>query len=313
MTDPLPMAIVVVSFNTRELLESCLRSAVAADPTELVVVDSGSTDGSVELVRERFGEARLIVTEANRGYGAAANEGIGECSAPAVLLLNSDTAIAPDALRALGRYLAEHPRVAVVGPRLENPDASLQQSAHAYPGVADTILAETGLHLLVRRLPLLRDRFYRTWSHDRARLVPWVLGAALAIRRTAFEAVGGFDPAFFMYGEESDLCRRLERGGHEIHYVPLTSVVHVGGASTRARAATMQREFVISRRRYLSRYETAAVATRVLAVLRAATAARLVRDVMMLRLVRDPARRTALREAVAARRSLLREHDVWRV
>jgi GT2 family glycosyltransferase len=306
------MAVVAVSFNTRELLENCLRSVVAAQPAETVVVDSGSTDGSRELVRTQFPQVRLVTTSENRGYGAAANAGIAACSAPAILLLNSDTTISSDAPRSLGGYLAEHPSVAIAGPRLLNADGSLQRSAHPYPSVGDTILAETGLHLIVRGLPRVRERFFRTWSHDVPRRVPWVLGAALAIRRSAFETVGGFDPGFFMYGEESDLCRRLERAGYEIHYAPVTSVVHIGGASTRVHADAMRRELVVSRRRYLMRHSAPASARRVLAVLRVINVVRLVRDVLTLFVVRDAARRAALRDTIVSRRALLAERGLWR-
>src|SRR5207244_1360931 len=113
-SSPLAMAVVVVSFNTRDVLERCLQSVIAAAPVETVVVDNGSSDGSAGLVRTRFPSVRLIVSHENLGYGSAANRGIAACSAPGVLLLNSDTVLAPDALGALGAYLAERPRVAVV-------------------------------------------------------------------------------------------------------------------------------------------------------------------------------------------------------
>jgi N-acetylglucosaminyl-diphospho-decaprenol L-rhamnosyltransferase len=302
MTEPLPVAAVVVSFNTAELLERCLHSVMDAHPAEVIVVDNGSTDGSVAMAQERFPQVRLITPETNRGYGAAANHGVAASSAPAILLLNSDTTIEPDAPGSLGGYLAEHPTVAVAGPRLLNPDGSLQRSARPYPSVGDTLLAETGLHLVVRRLPGIRERFFRTWSHDLPQRVPWVLGAALAIRRSAFEAVGGFDTGFFMYGEESDLCRRLERAGYEIHYAPVTSVVHIGAASTRSRADAMRRERLVGHKRYLLRHSTRASAERILAVLRVIDFVRMVRDTLASRVVRDPARRTALRETIASRR-----------
>jgi N-acetylglucosaminyl-diphospho-decaprenol L-rhamnosyltransferase len=308
----LAMSVVVVSFNTRDVLEPCLESVAAAQPVETVVVDNGSTDGSVELVRTRFPGVQLIVTEQNRGYGCAANQGIAACSTPCVLLLNNDTVLAADALRALGRYLAERPRAAVVGPRLENPNGSLQRSAYAYPSAADTILGESGLHHLVRRVPLLRERFWRTWSHATARRVPWVLGAALAIRRSAFDEVGGFDVAYFMYGEEVDLSRRLERAGFETHYAPVTTVVHLSGASTGKRATAMRREFLISKRRYLLRYESPGSAARVLGILRTIAMARMIRDAVLARLARERDHRLRLNNSVAAWRRLLAERELWK-
>jgi GT2 family glycosyltransferase len=313
MTRPSPLtaAVVVVSFNTRDVLERCLESVIAASPVETVVVDNGSTDGSVDLVRTRFPSVRLIVNHGNLGYGGAANQGIAACSAPAVLLLNSDTVLARDALRALGGYLAERPRVAVVGPKLVKLDESPHRSAFAYPSVADTLLGESGLHLLVRRVPLLRERFHRTSSQTVARRVSWVVGAALAIRRSAFEAVGGFDSTYFMYGEEVDLCRRLERAGFETHFAPVTTVVHLGGASSGSRIASM-RQLLLSQKRYLLRHESRRTAARVLGALRAIAAARLVRDAVLLRVARDPERRLRLRESIALWRGLLAERCLWK-
>lgn len=312
MISPLPMSVVVVSFNTRELLERCLRSVIAAAPVETVVIDNGSTDGSIELVRDVFSACRLIVAERNHGYGGAANEGISACSAPAVLLLNSDTILAPDAVSALGGYLAKNPRVAVVGPRLVNGDGSLQRSAYAYPSIADLFIAETGLHLLMGRIPVLQERFYRTWSHTANRCVPWVLGAALAIRRSAFETVGGFDPGYFMYGEEVDLCRRLETAGFETHYAPITTVVHLGGASTDKRPVAMRRELVLSRNRYLRRHGSPGSLARRLVALRAIVAVQMARDAILYLVARDQDRRTRLRSSARNWCALLRERELWR-
>jgi GT2 family glycosyltransferase len=305
------MAAAIVSFNTRALLDACLASVAAAGPAETVVVDNGSADGSIELVLDRHRGVRLIICERNQGYGAAANRAIAACSSAFVLLLNSDTVLAPGALRALETYLDDHPRAAVVGPRLVYPDGTLQRSTYPDPSVADTLLGETGLHLLTRRLPYLSERSLRTWRHDVARAVPWVLGAALAIRREAFAAVGGFDEGFFLYGEEVDLCRRLAAAGYETHFAPVTSVVHVGGASTRQRPG-MQREYLVSRRRDLLAHPRRGTAARVLATLRAITVARMLRDGVRLRLTRDVERRRRLEASVRTCRGLLHERGLWK-
>jgi N-acetylglucosaminyl-diphospho-decaprenol L-rhamnosyltransferase len=312
LPEPLPLAVAVVSYDTRDLLERCLRSVRAARPVQTVVVDNGSTDGSIELVRERFSEMTLIVNDPNRGYGAAANQAIAASSAPVVLLLNSDTEIAPDAPEALGRYLAEHPEAAVAGPRLVNPDGSLQASTLGFPSRADMLMGDTGLHLLVRRMPGLRERFLRTWSHDAARPVPWLRGAALAIRRSAFEAVGGFDERYFMYYEEVDLCRRLAAAGLQTHFAPVTDVVHARAASTRKHPRAMRREWLVSYGRYLARHETGRAAAGQLRLLRSFMLARRRRDRIRLRLVRDPEQRRALAAAVEGWDALLRERALWK-
>lgn len=310
--DPRRLAVAIVSFNGCEDLRRCLDSVIAAAPAEVVVVDNASSDGSVELVRATYPDVRLIANEINRGYGAAANQAIAASATPATLLLNSDTIIAPDTPTTLGGYLADHPAVAVVGPRLVNADGSLQRSTYAFPSAADMLFGESGLHLLVRSVPLLRERFWRTWSHDQSRAVPWLLGAALAIRRAPFDAVGGFDEGFFMYGEEVDLCRRLAAEGFETHYTPGTTVVHLGGSSTRREAQAMRREYLVSMRRYLRRHEPDRSAAAVLAVLRAAVMARLARDTLHSGLARSADARTGLRAASAGWRALLSEPSLWK-
>lgn len=310
--DALAVAVVVVSFDTRDLLQRCLASVREARPRDTVVVDNGSADGSIETVRREFPEVRLMVNERNRGYGAAANQAIAACGAPVVLLLNSDTELDSGALPALGRYLAENPIVAVVGPRLVNGDGSLQPSTLPFPSVADMLLGDTGLHLLVRRAPAVRELFLRTWAHDVARPVPWVSGAALAIRRSAFEVVGGFDEDYFMYWEEVDLCRRLAAAGFPTHYAPVTTVVHERSASTVKQPAAMRREWLVSYRRYLAHHATTRSGAAQLGLLRAFMLARAARDRVRLRRARDPERVRRLTARVRDWDALLSEPGLWR-
>jgi len=245
-----PFAVVVVNFNTREDLRACLRSVVASAPRQIVVADNGSTDGSREVVREAFPSVALLCLDENPGYGGAANRAIAATSAPYVLLLNSDTLIAPDALETLGAYLDTHPGAAVVGPRLLNPDGSLQPSCYPFPGSLRWAFDNDDVGRLLARLPLVRELGLRTWRHDRSRRVPWVKGAALALRRAAFDAVGGFDESFFMYHEESDLCFRLADAGWEVHFAPVTDVVHTGGTSTAQRQPEMDAALARSATRF---------------------------------------------------------------
>ena len=314
MSDPASaMSMAIVSFNTRDLVAQCVTSALAAHPGQVIVVDNASQDATVEMLHAEFPGVTVIANDVNRGYGAAANQAVAASCAPAVLLLNSDTVVAPDCVATLAGYLAAHPSVAVVGPRLANADGSLQRSTYPFPSAADMVLGETGLHRLVRRIPGLRERFLRTWRHDVARPVPWVLGAALAIRRAPFELVGGFDESYFLYSEEVDLCRRLKTAGFETHYAPVTTVVHYGGESTRQLGEGMRRQLIMSKAGYLRRHETRSKARRVLLTLRIIAAGRLLRDVVRLRTSRDECERVGLRASVEASKSLIAEHALWRV
>ncbi|MFL6200703.1 MAG: glycosyltransferase family 2 protein [Thermoanaerobaculia bacterium] len=297
------IAAVLVTHNTREPLLGALAS-LRPHPgaTEVVVVDSASTDGTAEAVRRAFPEVKLLEGP-NDGYGAAANRGIGACSAPFVLLLNSDVVVRPGALRALADYLAAHPRAGLAGPRLENPDGTLQRSCFAFLGTARLAVEKTRI---CRRI----GRWLGRWSvhygpDDRPRQVPWVLGAALALRREAFDAVGGFDPAFFLYGEEVDLCYRLWQAGWEVHYAPAATVMHIGGASVTVRPETEVRRVESARLFYRKHYAPLRAAV-LDGLIRTAMRLRWVRDSLRLRLARDDRRRSRLAEDLAVWRGVLR-------
>ncbi len=256
------IAVAVVNWNTRDLLRTCLRSVVAEAPAELVVADNGSTDGSVEMVRREFPAAVLVVNPENPGYGAGANRAVGRCTTGYVLLLNSDTTLAPGALGALRDYLDRHERAAIVGPRLVHPDGTPQESCFRFPRA-------------VR--PLTRAKA-GSLPHDRAGPVPWVLGAALGLRRTAFEAVGGFDETYHMYFEEVDLAYRLRKAGWETHFTPEARVVHVGGASTRQRRTEMLLRTRLSSLEFYRRHHQGVPRAAGLAAEYTLTLGRLVRD-----------------------------------
>jgi N-acetylglucosaminyl-diphospho-decaprenol L-rhamnosyltransferase len=227
------IAVVIVSYNTCSHLRNCLRTVLPEEAAEVVVVDNGSTDGTIEMVRTEFPGVTLYVDARNRGYGAAANYAIASCSAGYILLLNSDTLLDPGAVREVRQYLEQHPDVGIVGPRLLSLNRSLQPSCYPFPGPLYMLLEESRIGKAIRYIPLLREHYLYTWSHSHARDVAWVQGSAIAIRRTAFEAVNGFDESFFMYFEETDLCYRLKQAGWQVHFNPAANILHVGGGSTR--------------------------------------------------------------------------------
>jgi GT2 family glycosyltransferase len=271
-------AVAVVSFNTRDLLRDLLQTVRSESPVEVVVVDNGSTDGTAGMVREEFPEARLLVDPENPGYGAAANRAIAATSAPYVLLLNGDTRLMPGALAALADHLDRHPRTGLAGPRLVDAHGHPQPSCFPFLGTFRLALEKSPLGPWLARVPVLREHWLLLHgSHDRARTVPWVLGSALAIRREAFEAVGGFDPGFFLYAEEVDLCYRLWQAGWEVGFTPAATVVHVGGASTAPLRETLEVRRVESARRFYRRHYSPARVAVLEAAIRTARAARRVR------------------------------------
>jgi GT2 family glycosyltransferase len=293
------VAVGVISWNTRDLLRACLASVLHEGADQLVVVDNGSRDGSVVMVAREFPGIAVAVNPANPGFGAAANQVFGLTAAPYVLVLNGDTQARPRGLRAIADYLDRHPRVGVLGPRLIHPDGRLQSSCSTFPHPLLPLVKSKRLTRVVSRLPVLRDRHLDTWKHDRPRKVPWVVGAALAIRRSAFQEVGGFDESFHLYFEEPDLCYRMLKAGWETHFAPVTDVVHVEGASTQQRRNDMLWEWAVSYMHYNERHLSGARLAAARATFRLGMRVRWVRESVRALLAPDPTTR-AERTADAA-------------
>jgi len=303
------MAVVVVSYNAREDLLACLRSLVraATPPPPITVVDNGSTDGGPALVRADFPGVDVVIDPANRGYGAAANLGARRSTASYVLVLNSDTVMPPGALDRLSDYLDANPRAALAGPRLRSPDGRLEPSCHPPLGTLRSVLEKSWLGRAIARLLGLGANWpLVNWAHDHPRAVPWVTGAALALRRAAFDAVGGFDEGYFMYAEEADLCWRLWRAGWEVHFAPVADVVHRGAASTAPLRGAMALQKVRSAIRFYRRHYAPPRAALLVLGIRGAMLGRWCRDALRLRVAGDPLSRARLAEDLTVWRRALR-------
>jgi GT2 family glycosyltransferase len=228
------VAVAVVSWNTRDLLERCLRSLepdVRAGLAEVHVVDNGSSDGSPQLVRDDFAWAALEEPGENIGYGRAVNLVAERTRAPWIAAANADVELEPGALHRL-LEAGRDPRAGAVAPRLILPDGSTQHSVYRFPTLPYLAAFNAGLY---RVLPGLGDRLLLEgrWDPSRPRAVPWAVGAFLLLRREAFEAAGGFDPAQWMYAEDVDLGWRLGRAGWRTLYEPSARARHASGASAR--------------------------------------------------------------------------------
>jgi N-acetylglucosaminyl-diphospho-decaprenol L-rhamnosyltransferase len=240
------VAVVVVSWNTAALLDACLRAFAddhASGFASVMVVDNGSTDGSAELVEERHPWATLKRAPGNVGYGAAVNLGARPGPSPAprwIVAANADVEPAPGALRTLVAVGDADPGVGVVAPRLLLPDGRTQHHVHPFPSLRATVaLHVPGAARVLRTGTVLEGR----WDPDRPRDVDWAHGALLLVRRSAFDAVGGFADDRWLYAEDLDLCWRLARAGWRTRYVPQARVVHaVSAATTQAWADEGARE-----------------------------------------------------------------------
>jgi N-acetylglucosaminyl-diphospho-decaprenol L-rhamnosyltransferase len=232
---------VVINYETADLACNCVSSVLAdtsAGPVELVVVDNGSRDDSVARLHAAHPAVRVVTAPGNVGYSRAVNLGTAATRAPVIAVLNADTRLEPGAASALVGLLGEEPRLAAAGPRIRNLDGTDYPSGRIFPSVVDAI----GHGLLGLWWPTnpFTTR-YRQLDADpaAARLVDWLSGAAIWLRRSALDDVGGWDERYFMYLEDTDLCWRLRHAGWDVAYEPSAEVEHVQGASTSRRPYRM--------------------------------------------------------------------------
>jgi GT2 family glycosyltransferase len=235
------LSIVLVHYRSPDALFECLRTldvARAGLSSEIVVVDNDSRDGTLDTLASRRPDLRLIANSENLGYAKAVNQGVAATSGEFVLVMNPDCEVREAALRALLDHARAHPRVAVAGPKILNPDGSLEYSARSFP---DHLTFLFNRYSLLTRLfpnnPWSRRYLLTDWDHESVREVDWLSGACLLVRRLAIAEVGGMDEAFFMFNEDVDWCRRMKLAGWANVYVPGARVVHHIGASRRRVAA----------------------------------------------------------------------------
>jgi N-acetylglucosaminyl-diphospho-decaprenol L-rhamnosyltransferase len=227
MADGDRVAAVVVTYDALPWIEQCLDSLAGA---ETVVVDNGSSDGTVAFVRERYPGVRLVESE-NRGLGAGWNVGLRATTSTYALLLNADAWLVEGALDALVAFADTRPRAAVVGPRLVNPDGTLQRSVRGYPTVWRLATEYFFLRKLAPGSSALNAFYAGGFDHDEVREVEVVMGACMLLRRDAVEEVGYCDEDYFLFSEETDWCFRFHEAGWEVVFFPDADCIHVRGAS----------------------------------------------------------------------------------
>jgi GT2 family glycosyltransferase len=254
------LSVVIVSWNTRELLRGCLWSVVSCQSsssmmpktdncklkTEIIIVDNASTDGSAAMIRAEFPATTLIVNTENVGFARANNQGIRASSGRYVVLLNSDTVVPPGALAALVAFMDAHPAAGAVGPRLLRPDGAPQPYAFGGDPTLGYLLRR-GINRLLLRRPL------HDWTTDAVQTVDWVSGACLMVRREAIDQAGLLDENIFMYFEDNDWCLRIRQAGWQVYYDPQVAITHIGGQSV-ARNPAARRAYRASLRYFYARH-----------------------------------------------------------
>ena len=240
----LDLGIVIVNYNTRDLLRTCLETVYASEGDvsfEVCVVDNGSTDGSAAMVAEVFPQVRLVANPDNQGYPAANNQGLRAFGFPDAadaprfaLLLNPDTELPPSALREMVAFMDAHPDAGVVGPKLVRRDGSLDLACRrSFPSPEVAFYRLVGLSRLFPRSRRF-GRYNLTYlDPDQVSEVDAVVGAFMMIRREAIRQVGLMDETFFMYGEDLDWCYRIKGAGWRVYYNPAVTVLHIKRASSR--------------------------------------------------------------------------------
>lgn len=233
---PYDVSIIIVSFNTRDLLRDCLRSAYEEATglrVEMFVVDNASKDGSADMVATEFPEVKLRRSAINLGFGVANNVALEEAEGKYFVLLNSDAFFKPGALRKAIAHMNETPDCGYGAAKLMGRDGSWQPSARSFHSLWRDFTVLTGMAARNPKSKLYAD-FDRTWAdQDKAASVDWGPGAFAILRPAVLEKVGLFDPDFFLYYEEVDLCKRIKDAGFSIWYWPDIEVIHLGGESSK--------------------------------------------------------------------------------
>jgi len=237
------VSVVIVNWNTRDVLRDCLSSVFEQTQGiefEVIVVDNGSSDRSVQMVEAKFPQVIVIANGENRGFAAANNQAIAVARGKYVLLLNSDTIVLDNAIAKMVSFADKNPDVAVVGCRVLNPDKTLQPTCFMFPSVLNMLLSASYLYKIFPRSKFFGRERMSWWDRNDVREVDVVTGCFMLVRRKAIERVGLMDEQFFMYAEETDWCYRFKETGWKVMFTPTAEIIHIGGQSTKqVRAKTL--------------------------------------------------------------------------
>jgi len=233
------VSIIVVAWNVRELVHNCLQSVYKETRSiefEVIYVDNGSADGSVEMVRAEFPAARIIANPDNKGFIKANNQGIEIAKGRYVLLLNSDAIVLDSAIARTIGFANAHPEAAVVGCRVLNPDRTLQESCFRFYSTLNMLLDVLWLSRAFPKNKLFGRKIYGGWDYKTVREVNVVVGCFSLVRMAAIKEVGVMDERFFVYGDDIDWCYRFVKAGWKVLFTPAGQIVHYGGQTTKKEA-----------------------------------------------------------------------------
>ncbi len=228
------ISIIIVNWKVRALLEECLNSIIRYSDginLDIIVVDNDSQDGTSEMLIMEFPMVRVIALPKNLGFAAANNLALEQIRSDLIFLLNPDTEITEDFFPNILKYFVDNPQVGIVGPKIINPDQSLQLSVRRFPDLRSQILIMLKLKNILVSNKFLSNYLLSNFDYDKEQDVEQIMGAAMIIRRQVFQTIGNFDEKFFIWFEEVDFCRRARQAGIAIKYFPGVKIIHQGGQS----------------------------------------------------------------------------------
>lgn len=250
-------SVVIVGYNSLHCLRSCLpplKDEAIGHGGEVILVDNASTDRTGQAIPEEFPWVRFIPNGTNRGYAAGVNQGIQVSSGDVVLIMNPDVMVRPGSIAILTEFMETHQHVGIVGPRLLNPDGTLQPSCRRFHTLTSIVSRRGPLRPLLATTPWAARHLMLEWDHEAPRDVDWVLGACMLVRRSAIRDVGPMDEGFFLYFEDEDWCYRMWAQGWAVTYVPSAEAIHAYRRESDRVFSPAYRHFVRSGIRLLWKY-----------------------------------------------------------
>ena len=231
------LSVIIVNYNTKELLQNCLRSIfenTEGPICEVIVVDNNSTDGSLQMIQKMFPQVLLLHNKENLGFSRANNLGYSHSKGKYLLFLNSDTLILDGAIEKMLSYLQSHPQVGLVGPKILNTQ---HQATRSYMRFLDIKTLFLGSKYFKSFFDVEKYRMhFSSYDFSSIQHVPWVSGACLMVKRNIFQKAGLFDESYFLYFEDMDLCLQIQNLGYRIVYLPTAGIVHLFGGSSSGRS-----------------------------------------------------------------------------
>lgn len=259
MNTSIDISIIIVNWNTKDFLMECLNSLEECSSVykkEVIVVDNGSSDGSLEAVRVTFPEAQVIQNNANLGFAKANNIGIAKSRGRYVCLVNSDVKVMDNCINRLITYMDTNPNIGVSGPKILNPDLTIQDSCRTFPSLWNNLSQTLGLDKLFRNSPFFSGEHMFHFKHDVVFPVDYLAGCFFMVRRKALDEIGLLDERFFIYQEEVDWCRRFKRAGWDVFFFPEATIIHNHSASSSKDPLRFAAEQIKSKKTYWKKHHS---------------------------------------------------------